>query len=185
MFHQIKGTNIADILRDQEIMTTPRFCLAGKTQQELESELTPRRGKHRVLLYNLSIKRAEGGIDLLIWEKGERPVVWLTLAEKPIASIWRLGNATFQEAESSLKGFFRIGIDTSKVEVFPWREYEQRAGVSKHWRRILAEAACGDDTSKWYFSLAPISSSGWTVIERWDISQWVPWQAESAPSDTA
>jgi hypothetical protein len=178
MFHQTKGVFLADIRRERVIRTTPRFDLTGRTQQELESSLSPRRVEGGLTLYGTTVQRPNEGVMPLIWEKGEHPVVWLTVEEKPIVSIWRLEGATFQETEGFYQGFFRIGIDSMKVEVFPWREYEQRARVSKQWRRRLAELAGGDDTSKWSFSLMPIHSSAWTVIERWDTSQWVTWHAE-------
>src|SRR5205085_180565 len=117
---------------------------------------------------------------LIIWEKGEHPLVWLTTADAPIGSIWNSPFATdrngLQEAEEMYGGFFRIGVDTSKVQVFPWREYEQRARVSKKWRRILSDAALrsDDDVSNWFFALGCIASSGWTVIERWENRHWLP-----------
>jgi len=182
MYHQIKGINIPSILHDQEIKTTPRFDLAGKSQEELETALTAHRGDGGMSLYKLAIPKSDSGVDYLIWEKGERPVVWLTAEEGPIGCIWRLGDYTFQEAEAINKGIYRIGIDTVKVEVFPWREYEQRAGVSKQWRRTLAQSARGDDTSKWYFSVTSIPSSAWTVMQRWEASRWVSWKAQEGLS---
>ena len=148
MFHQVRGSNFPGILHDQEIKTTPRFYLTGRTQAELESELAPSR-EGGITLYKTFVEMSEGVGELLTWEKGERPAVWLTLEDGPIGSIWRLGSITFTEAETLFGGFFRIGVDTSKVEVFPWREFEQRAQASKRWRRLLAEKACGDDISKW------------------------------------
>lgn len=183
MFHQTKGTNIFSVVRDQEIRTSPRFYITGKSQRELESELVPQivRGQ---AVYQYRVDYPNGKVSMLIWEKGERPAVWLTVEHTPIHVVGRpVDDAKFQEAEAAYGGFFRIGIDTAKVELFPWREFEHRTRVSQQWRRSLAQ--CGDDTSKWYFSLAPIPSSAWTVIERWDTSQWVPWQPDLSSSERA
>jgi hypothetical protein len=174
MFHQVKGRFLPLILRDQEIRPTPRFELTGKSQEQLESELSPRRSSGGVLLFHHSVV-SDGREHLLIWEKGERPVVWLTQEDKPISAVWYIPGAELEDAEKEYQGFYRIGIDTTKIRVYPWREFQQQAKVSPKWRRILADAAGGDDTSKWYFSLAPIPSVAWTVLHRWEQSQWVPY----------
>ena len=66
MFHQTKGINIRGILRDQEIKTTPRFDLVGKTQHELESELPPIQGKGGLKLYETEMLLADGNKEILI-----------------------------------------------------------------------------------------------------------------------
>jgi hypothetical protein len=179
VYHQTKGGLLSEILRDKEIRTTPRFDLTGKSQQELEAALSPRRQETGLDLYFYEASSGDK-THLIIWEKGEQPLVWLTTADAPIGSIWSSSFATdrheLREAEEKYGGFFRIGVDTSKVKVYPWREYEQRARVSKKWRQVQSDAArrSGDDVSNWFFALGCIASSAWTVIERWENHHWVP-----------
>jgi hypothetical protein len=179
VYHQTKRVFLSEILRDKEIRTTPRFDLTGKSQQELEAALTPRRQETGLDLYFYEARLGDR-THHIVWEKGEHPVVWLTTAATPIGSIWTspfpMNRDGLQEAEEIYGGFFRIGVNTSQVQAFPWREYEQRARVSKKWRRILSDAArrSGDDVSNWFFALGCIASSAWTLIERWENHHWVP-----------
>jgi hypothetical protein len=53
------------------------------------------------------------------------------------------------DAEEAYEGFFRIGIDTTKIQVFPWFEFQKRARVSSHWRRILTNSARQDGSFHW------------------------------------
>ncbi len=166
MYHHTKGFFLDGILQDGVIDTTPRFRLSGKTQEELERELTPTRG-----FYQFVVSLDEYSVCPLIWERGERPAVWLTGETRPIGCI----GGDCQDNRRRYEGVFRIGIDTSKVVVYPWVEVEKRTRISKKWRQRLAEdaRAAGDDPTKWHFSLYPIPRAAWTVIERWEQTHWV------------
>jgi len=174
MFHQTNGLLLPGILRAGVIDTTPRFKITGKTQEDLERELTPIRNKKGFALYQHRVDQ----VFPLIWEKGERPAVWLTQENRPIGSV----GGGYPGAEESYRGFFRIGIDTSQVKIYPWVEVEKYIGISRKWRQTLGDAARrqGDDTSQWYFTLTPIPKAAWTTIERWERSRWVRFEIASA-----
>jgi hypothetical protein len=172
MWHQTKGINLPGIIRDQEIKRTPRFDITGKTQEQLELEFPAAKAKNGLFLHRITVTQ-DAAQSVLVWENGQRPVTWLTTENKPITSVFQIERMLpFPDAEAVSNGFFRIGIDTSKIEVFPWHVYELLGRVSKKWRQHLSQSAGQDDVSQWHFSLTPIPLSAWTVLERWDGSKW-------------
>jgi hypothetical protein len=140
VYHQTKGVFLPGILHDEEIKTAPRFDITGKSQHELESELSPSRESGGDL-YTHQVVLGDNAIHVLVWEKGERPAVWLTEEASPIKSTWSNEENNVEEMETICHGFFRIGIDTSCVQVFPWNQYQRLTHVSTKWCQGLSAAA--------------------------------------------
>jgi hypothetical protein len=176
-YHYTKVFNLSGIFRDGALLPSPPLACYGLSRDAVEAD--PARHGFRALrrqsrryFFHESIPDPTftGWFHAAGWHEGERFAVSFSRAGWCGSALGYLPPGTADAGWA-----YRLVIDLSGLDVFPWQDYQSRTNVPGAFRRQLGESSRkkGDDTGDWLFVLGSVPLEKRLLsLEQYHHGQW-------------